>query len=50
MKRFLFASVLAVVLSLTAGVGRSHAEIYCEDCGYISGDGSKISYCWQAPC
>lgn len=50
MKHFLFAAIVAVVLSLTAGVGRSNAEMYCEDCGYTSGDGWTISYCSQAPC
>lgn len=49
MKRFLFASVVAIVLSLSAGVGRSHAE-YCSECGYVSGDGWSIRYCWQTPC
>ena len=49
MKRFLFASVVAVVLSLTAGVGRSDAE-FCEECNTVVGNGWSITYCWQAPC
>ena len=50
MKRFLFAAVVAVVLSLTAGGGRADAEMFCEACSSTSGDGWTITYCWWAPC